>query len=237
MKKTTKTGPPDKKKSPPKEWATEEIKKLETAKKKPAKKAEDEFYHATHKAPDGNYTQKKHKGSYAPMDPPEYYYDDKQGNLCLDIGPIVPADIMAKKDYVTEGDFMFALHMKTEALDKLESGDVAIPAAELFAISIDLRCAHNMDPPMDLKDYCAKYGEVCPNDANYYYFRKSTWIQDGPVSKLPCVFFMTEGADDGRFRDEDDVIHATNMRVGVVGFAGGPVVGWEDVTDDEDDSD
>ena len=118
--------------------------------------------------------------------------------------------------------------MKTEALEK--DYDYGKQCA-LFAISIDLRCAHKLDPPLDLKDYCEKYGDVCPNDADYYYFRKST----GTPEQFESVFFELSRPAGGRFRDEDEVINATCMRIGRVGHPGGVVVGWEDVTDDEDD--
>ena len=138
---------------------------------------------------------------------------------------------MAKEDYATEGDFMYALQMKTKALEK----DYDVTAGALFAISIDLRCKHNKDPPLDLKDYCDKHGDVCPNDADYYCFLRGT--------VAGRVFFELLRPAGGRFRDEDEVINKTCMRYDVVlidaaaRLAGGVVAGWEDVTDDEDEED
>ena len=64
--------------------------------------------------------------------------------------------------------------------------------------------------------------------------RKST----GTLGQLESVFFELSAAVGGRFRDEDEVINATNMRIGHLGFGAstGPVIGWEDDEDDSDDS-
>ena len=76
---------------------------------------------------------------------------------------------------------------------------------------------------------------MCPNDADYYYFLRST-VAGG-------VFFELLRPAGGRFRDEDEVINKTCMRYDVVlidaaaRLAGGVVAGWEDVTDDEDEED
>ena len=85
--------------------------------------------------------------------------------------------IMAEKDYQNEGDFMYALQMKTKALEN----DYDVTAGAFFAISIDLRCKQNEVPPLDLRDYCEEHGDVCPNDADYFSF-----MHNEPLGK---VFF------------------------------------------------